>query len=306
MITVFTPAYNRAYRLPVLYRSLLRQTDFRFEWIVVDDGSQDNTGELVDSWIREKPPFPVRYFRQENSGKHAAVNCGTANARSDWFFIVDSDDYLTEDAVARIHAWIATVDREDIAGVSGTKCHENRKLIGACGIRPGQYLDAKNNERKKYRLQGDKAEVYRTQILRQYPFPVFPGETFLPEGAVWDAIALAGYKIRWFPHPITVCAYLEDGLSAQLRHSDIEVRNFQGCTYYTNIQLQAYRGLERIKIICRYINKGRRKGLRSQEIGENIQTSRMLVRLLTVPVILKNQIRKLRRSFRGARSAGGC
>lgn len=294
MITIFTPTYNRAYRLPALYQSLQRQNSKAFEWIIVDDGSTDNTKELVNAWLAAGDPFEIRYYYKENGGKHTAINLGVQNAKYDWFFIVDSDDFLTDDAVAKIHDWIGTVCDATIAAVSGTRCFPDTQTIGQCSIEQETYVDAANYERRKYRLLGDKAEVYRTEILNQYPFPVFPGEHFLAEGAVWDKIALEGYKVRWFNYPTVVCEYLPDGLTAQLNESDIEVRSFEGCTYYTQIALQVYSGIDKLRIICQYINKGRKKGLSYAEISQRININSWVIFFLAIPVYIKNMVKGVR------------
>ncbi|MCI7302723.1 MAG: glycosyltransferase family 2 protein [Clostridia bacterium] len=105
MISVFTPTYNRAYILPALYQSLQRQTCRNFEWIIVDDGSTDNTSELIASWQKDHNDFTIIYRKQQNGGKHTAINYGVALASYKWFFIVDSDDYLRDDAIERI--WVS-------------------------------------------------------------------------------------------------------------------------------------------------------------------------------------------------------
>ena len=99
-ITLFTPTYNRAYILDVLYRSLQKQIYTDFEWVVVDDGSVDNTQELLETWQKENNPFTIRYFKQENGGKCRAINHGLKQAQGELFFTVDSDDYLTEEMTA--------------------------------------------------------------------------------------------------------------------------------------------------------------------------------------------------------------
>ena len=101
MITVFTPTYNRAYIIPKLYESLKRQTVKDFEWLVVDDGSTDNTSELLAEWTKEND-FPVRYIWQPNGGKPRAITKALAEAKGEWFFIVDSDDFISDDAIETI------------------------------------------------------------------------------------------------------------------------------------------------------------------------------------------------------------
>lgn len=214
MITVFTPVYNRAYILNQLYQSLLRQTNYDFEWLIIDDGSTDNIAELVSRWIACTREFEIRFYRQPNGGKHRAINRGVQLAKGEAFLIVDSDDYLTEDAIDIVYEyWTQIKDNTRFAGVSGLRMHQNRQVIGG---RPQfeEYVDATNLERAAYGLEGDKAEVYKTDILKSFPFPEFEGERFVTEAVVWNKIAYQGYRIRWFNRSIIICEYLEDGLTA--------------------------------------------------------------------------------------------
>ena len=213
MISIFTPAYNRAYILENLYYSLKTQTSYDFEWIIADDGSTDGTEGLICSWMQETKLFPIRYKKFAHGGKHRAINAGAAMAEYEAFFIVDSDDFLTEDAVHFINTEFEKIkDKEQYAGISGLRCFVDGNVIGG---KPAfeNFVDATNFERERYGLLGDKAEVYKTSVLRKYPFPEFDGETFLTEAVVWDAIAFAGLKIRWFNKPIYYTEYLPDGLS---------------------------------------------------------------------------------------------
>ncbi|MFT0647270.1 glycosyltransferase family A protein [Bacteroides thetaiotaomicron] len=111
MVTVFTPTYNRAYILNDLYQSLCRQTCRKFEWLIVDDGSTDNTEGLVASWLDEGK-MSLRYIKQPNGGKHRAINKGIQEANGDLFFIVDSDDYLAKNAIERILFFLWTYQRQ--------------------------------------------------------------------------------------------------------------------------------------------------------------------------------------------------
>ncbi|ONI37877.1 hypothetical protein AN639_01215 [Candidatus Epulonipiscium fishelsonii] len=182
--------------MPQLYKSLKNQTNENFEWIIVDDGSTDNTRELIYSL--NKSNLNVTYIKQINGGKHRAINRGIKYANGDFTIIVDSDDYLTNDAIETIIKWCNTIEGKlEFAGVSGLKGYSLFKKIGGFP-KYIKFIDATNLQRKKYDLGGDKAEVYRTNILRQYPFPTFKSENFIAEGIVWNRIAKDGYKIRWF------------------------------------------------------------------------------------------------------------
>ena len=235
MLTLLTPAYNRAYTLGRVYDSLCRQTSTDFEWVVVDDGSSDNTEELMLQWQAQTKDFPIIYEKQENGGKHRAVNRGVSLAKGDYILILDSDDYLTDDAVETIRKWTDEIaDLPGFAGVSGLKDGARN------GNMKGDYIDALNTERLKYGLQGDKAEVYKTEMMRKYPFPEFEGEKFLRENAVWDAIALDGYKLRWYNRVIYKCEYLTDGLT-QTISVEKKAANFQGQAYCARLKMRYLR-----------------------------------------------------------------
>ena len=213
-LTVFTPTYNRAYIIKNLYDSLLKQTCTDFEWIVIDDGSTDETRELFAEILSSDHPFPIRYVYKNNEGKQRAINDAVKIIMSEYIIIVDSDDILTEDAVEKVVKWINDPDiDENYAGVSGVKGDLNGQPLRGIPAFEGNYIDCKNTDRSKYNLYADMAEVYKTDILRKYPFDVWTNETFLPEALVWDAIAADGYKLRWYKDVIYLCDYQPDGLT---------------------------------------------------------------------------------------------
>ena len=213
MITIFTPTYNRAYILNNLYLSLLNQTDLDFEWLIVNDGSSDNTDDYFKEISKKNNPFPIRYYFQKNKGKHVAINLGVKKAHGDLFFIVDSDDFLTHDAIKKIKTWKSTLDSsKKWAGIAGLKGFPSKKIIGKT-FSGTDFVDAKNTERDLYQIWGDKSEVYFTDVLKKYPFPEIESEKFMEEEFVWNAIAKDGYFIRWFNDIIYIADYLEDGLS---------------------------------------------------------------------------------------------
>lgn len=214
-LTVFTPTYNRGYTIHKCYESLKRQTYKNFEWLIYDDGSSDNTREIVENFIKENV-INIRYYYGENAGKHVAINKGTDLAKGELFFIVDSDDYLTDNSLELIkEAWdsIAIDEKERFVGVSGKRylVNKNNKDFN---FRTKYYdADAIKFNLIDNNLQ-DKAEVYSTKILKKYKFPQFEGEKFMTEAVIWYKLAEDGYKIRWFNENIYICEYLEDGLSA--------------------------------------------------------------------------------------------
>lgn len=210
-LTIFTPTYNRGYIIEKLYRSLQAQSVTAFEWLVVDDGSSDNTEQLFAAWIREENPFPIRYYKKENGGKCRAINTGLELAKGELFLNVDSDDYLTEDAVEKILCWESCLPKDRkfcaVAGNLGTGRQEtpNTPL-------PGDYFDGTALDRYSV-VDGERAFAFYTDIHRQYLYPDCPGEKFMTEAITWNRMANDGYQIRFFNDIIWIYEYKSDGLT---------------------------------------------------------------------------------------------
>lgn len=236
-ITIFTPAYNRQTTLERLFKSLVIQTNKNFEWIVIDDGSTDNTENFFNK-IKETPiPFSLTYLKKKNGGKHRAINDAVKLAKGELFFIVDSDDYLTENAIEQIFAWQKSLDNSHHwAGVAGLRGYSEQKAIGQAFS--SNFVDAKNTERRKYHLESDKAEIYFTEILKKYPFPEIDGENFISEEIVWNSIAHDGYYLRWFSSIIYICEYRDDGLT--YNRLEIEKKNPQGLLLWSKNQIKVF------------------------------------------------------------------
>lgn len=211
MITIFTPVYNRAYIINALYQSLCKQTSVEFEWLIIDDGSTDNIKEVVQQFIGEAK-IDIRFFSQPNGGKHRAINRGVSLARGDLFFIVDSDDYLEDFAVERITFYAASINKEYIGGVCFQRKYYNTgKIIGKPFPKQTLLSDSLMMT-YKYGITGDRAEIFKTDILSKYPFPEIEGENFVPEALIWNRLSLK-YKLLFIDEGIYLCEYLNDGLS---------------------------------------------------------------------------------------------
>ena len=214
-LTVFTPAYNRARTLPRLFESLACQGTSDFEWLIVDDGSTDNTRSVVTGW-EGWGPFIVRYLYQPNQGKHAAMNAGVQAARGELFWTVDSDDWLPKGSIARmLEIWddIKDDERADIVALTGLCVSPQGRVIG--DPFPASPMQSNSLEMSYiHRVSGDKSGWTKTEVMRQFPFP--EGEhKFIPEGIVWNAIALR-YRTLYVNVVTLVVEYQEDGLSAGL------------------------------------------------------------------------------------------
>lgn len=248
MITVFTPTYNRAHTLPRLFESLQKQTCTDFEWIVIDDDSSDNTIELLEKFKNEVTSFSITYIKQSHGGKHRAINHAVKIAKGSWFFIVDSDDYITENAIELIYKWIKENECDSkIAAIAGSRYEINRKeqlsVPELLKLNPG--LLCYNFDRNKYGLECDKAEVYRTEVLKTHPFPEYEDEFFCTEAVCWDKIAYDGYYIAFYPDSIYLCEYMDDGLTKNDANG------------YTGFSKSFYSFLEyvKIEIQCHGFNK---------------------------------------------------
>ena len=212
LITVFTPSYNRAHLLPRLYESLKAQTMQCFEWIIVDDGSTDDTEEIVKEWLGGDR---IRYIKQANGGKHRAINRGVKGARGELFFIVDSDDTLPKNSIKTIYDyWLEIRDDKSFGGVAGYMAHHNGEKIGkGCDK---EIIDCNSLDlRYKYNVKGDMAEVFRTEVLKEFPFLEIDDERFCPEALIWNRIAQK-YKLRVFHSVIYFRDYLSGGLTDKI------------------------------------------------------------------------------------------
>lgn len=210
-ITVFTPTYNRAYIIQNLYKSLCRQTFMDFEWLIIDDGSTDNTEELIDQWKNENNVFPIRYYKQCNGGKCRAINRGLDLAQGELFFTVDSDDYLTDDALENLNRWEKELPKDEsfcgIAGNLGTDIDITPNSMFENEYYDGTALDRYIN------VDGERAMAFYTDIHRNYKYPEFEGEKFMTEAVAYNRMAHDGYKLRFYNKIIWIYEYKPDGLT---------------------------------------------------------------------------------------------
>lgn len=220
MITVLTPTFNRGGGLQSLWDSLQKQTVKEFEWLVVDDGSTDGTKNLITQ-LQEKSDFPIRYIYKNNGGKHTALNVGIQTICSELIFIVDSDDCVTDDAVEsilKIHKKYRS--QNNICGYAFLRAFPDGKVNGKkfeVDEKIGSYIDVRVNGDD---TSADKAEVFKTHCLKEFPFPEYPNEKFLGEDLVWVRMARK-YEMVHINKAIYVGNYLEDGLTNNRRKHNI-------------------------------------------------------------------------------------
>ncbi|HNV36715.1 MAG TPA: glycosyltransferase family A protein, partial [Rectinema sp.] len=212
-ITVLTATWNRASTLPRLKASLEAQTYSNFEWLVVDDGSTDETIGLIEQWQLDST-LAIILLRRQNGGKHRSVNDGMRAANGRWIFIVDSDDRLPNRAIENITIHLPSIEAiPNVAGLSGLKADFSGHIIGESFPAEIKFCDAISLT-YRYGIRADKADVYKKEVLASFPFPEFEGERFLTEAVIWYRIANAGYALLLTNEVLYECEYRGDGLSA--------------------------------------------------------------------------------------------
>ena len=216
-ITIHTASYNRAYILGKAFESLKAQTCKDFEWIISDDGSTDNTEELVTSWQKEDNGFEIIYSKLPHVGFPRALNDGIRLSNTDWFMMLDSDDYLLPNTVEKIIPWLEEIkEMKMMVGIGVTRRYPDgnymKNQVPIIDPEKG-YVDASNSDRAKYKLNMDCFEVNRTALLREYPFQYWPTEEYAPPALNYNAMSLDGYKWRWRADKLYICEYQNDGLT---------------------------------------------------------------------------------------------
>lgn len=252
-LTIFTATYNRAYILPKLYESLKNQTNKDFVWLVVDDGSVDDTKILVQSWINEKT-IDIEYIYQENGGKSRAHNTGVKNCKTQLFFCVDSDDYITDKTVEKI------LSRSD--ELFGN--NEAAGIIAYRGKNETEVLGNKFNEKLKtstlgdlYRagFVGDTSLIYKSQILKNFLFPEIENEKFVTEDYVYCQIDQKYYMLLE-PTVMIVCNYLGDGYTKNALK--LNLKNPVGTLMYYNLKVSLAKSFkEKCMYVIRYTGFGK-------------------------------------------------
>ncbi len=276
LITIVTPTYNRAGTLPVLYDSLCRQSSKNFNWLIVDDGSTDNTEQLVKSF--DTACFEIKYVKKENGGKHTALNYAFGVVDTELTFIVDSDDWLTEDAVSTIEDDWNGRKNLDVCGISYLRGYNETDVIGDTFP-----IDNEVNNfialRFSKHIGGDKAEVWRTDLLKQQRYPIFEGEKFFGESFVWVNIS-EKYDMIFRNKILYITEYLAGGLSKSGRAMRIQCPN-GGMTNAELMMSRKFSLTQRIKGALLYIAYSR---FAKQSIKQTLRPPHFILKLLTFPV----------------------
>ena len=228
--TVFTPTFNRKELLEKLYKSLQKQTYTDFEWLIVDDGSTDGTGEKVKEFLEESK-LDIKYFYKENGGKQRAYNFATDKANGELFICLDSDDEYVENGFETIlKYWEKYEKNGNIAGMGYLSMYPDGEIIGS-SFPEKEMISTQFDIYNKYGVKGDKGLMFRTEIIKKYKFPIFDDEKFITEAVVYNRIC-EKYKMVYVNEKIEIKEYQEDGLTA--KYNNLLLRNPKGQALYHN------------------------------------------------------------------------
>ncbi len=232
LLTIFTPTYNRKDKLIRLYNSLCNQTNKGFKWLIIDDGSTDETKELIDLFIEESNIL-IEYYFQNNSGKMKAHNKAVKICDTPLFLCVDSDDYLIKNAVDIILKVMSKkrMDDEKIIGMLAYKTSEREILVEDKNIGVETLNQLTLQELYKNKYSGETTLVFKTEVIKKYPFVIYEGEKFIQEKTVYDLLDKVG-KYIILPENLTIFEYQKDGYTNNIRN--IMVNNPKGAFHYFN------------------------------------------------------------------------
>lgn len=207
-LTIFTPVYNRTNLIHKLYESLVRQSNQNFIWLIVDDGSTDNIKQIIDGY-RSSAKFEIKYIYQENAGKHSAHNTGVENCKTELFFCVDSDDYLTDDAVESIYSEHEKYRSQKILGYYFRKKDTQNQISGVAFSFEKKFVGLRELY-FKYGFIGELAIVLKTDLIKHFSFPVYKNEKFVSEKVFYNQITSIAPMV-YIDKVIYVFEYQETG-----------------------------------------------------------------------------------------------
>ena len=228
MITVFTPTYNRKDELELLYKSLLQQKNSNFEWLIVDDGSNDDTQKYIKN-LEKDSKIKITYYYKENGGKQSAYNLGLEKAKGNVFLCIDSDDCFIPNSLEKIEKDFENIFNDNsVCGIMYLQSYKNKKEVIGTKF-PENCIDTYYNIYNKYSVKGDKMIVFKTSIAKQYPFPIVDKEKFIPEALVYNRISKK-YKFLCKNTIVAKKEYLDNGYSNN--YFSLVKRNSKGNSLY--------------------------------------------------------------------------
>jgi len=274
-LTIFTPTYNRAYTLPRLYKSLLGQDTKLFKWLIVDDGSTDETHGLVKGWQAENK-VDIRYIYQENAGKMQAHNRGVKECDTELFLCCDSDDWMLPESIRPLLDYWNENKRKGLCGIIGPRYIPRNKIDSLSTLPPKKYNTIAGLYKNGY--FGETAIGFLTEVLRKYPFPIIQGEKFITEDYIYCQID-DKYQILVYPTYCMECEYQNDGYTNNLH--DIKAQNPKGyALYYNEKARHVDDSATRDSLIWQYVYYARRSNYSPVKILKDASFPRQTLKTL--------------------------
>ncbi len=209
-LTVFTPAYNRAHTLTRTYESLCNQTNKNFIWMIVDDGSTDNTKDIVKEWQSSDNGFEIQYFYKKNGGMHTAHNKAYENIKTDLNVCIDSDDAMPDDAVEKILTFWDKYGSNNVAGIVALDADMKGNILGT-ELPKNIKQTTTTKLYGKFGVTGDKKFIYKTDVINSVPaYPEFEGEKLVPLGFKYSLVA-RNYEMLLMNEVVCLVDYQTDG-----------------------------------------------------------------------------------------------
>lgn len=234
MITVVTPTYNREKHLQICYESLLKQTDKRFIWMIIDDGSVDNTEDIVNIWIKEKK-IKIVYIKKKNGGKASALNIALENIITKYVVCLDSDDTFYENTIERALIDLDSIyDNDNICGLLALRNNPDGSVMGGVRIPTKCNYVTAQDIFIKLKLKTELICFYKTMKIKKYRFPVFKNEKFVSPAWMQYMITFEN-KFLVSQDSLCCCKYVEDGLTKNKKK--VIYNNPKG---YTCVKLISY------------------------------------------------------------------
>lgn len=286
MITVFTPSYNREKELKDLYNSLIKQKNTNFEWLIVDDGSKDNTKKMIDE-LKKENKININYVYKENGGKQSAYNKGLDEAKGDIFLCIDSDDILMDNVLSKIEKDFDKIKEDnEIGGIAYVQSYisDKEKVIGT-KFPIDNMVDTYFNIYHKHKVTGDKLIVLKIDVAKEYYFPLIKGEKFVPEALVFNRISLK-YKFKCINKIMACKEYLENGYSNN--YFNLVKRNPKGNMLYFK---ELYNLEKNLYNIYGYILFGIYSKTKLKDML-NGHPSKIMIIIMYIPVLIISKLKK--------------
>lgn len=252
LLTIFTPTYNRMNNLKDCYASLVKQSNKNFIWMIVDDGSTDQTEKLVLKWINDKI-IDINYFKKENGGKASAINLSLDKCETLLWMCLDADDYLTDNAVEIfLENYKSIIEDESVCGLLALRTGKDGYVMNHKNRIPNQIEYATLNMiRYSLKIDTEYAMVFKSEIIKKYKYPIVAGEKFMPLSYVYDQIDQK-YNYKIIHNDVMVSEYLEDGITKNKKR--LIVNNPKGYKFFNKQRITLAPSLKlKVKATILYI-----------------------------------------------------